>query len=221
MATTRPEVDTSKTITAHSGVDLPNLSPEVGTEDELPEETPYLEPPVLSCDAERCNEECVADGNAGGTCSDEGCNCLEAAVVPPSKLPTWGYVAIGIAVVGLAGGITAAVISSRRRGGTKGMGAWTITQIKQRNQEVGHHWFDPGTKRFFNSRVEGRPVEGPGGVYFVSSEQFESSSGSFPRRYSVRKFDPTTGAVDTAGEFQAYGNRAAAREAARALAKGG
>jgi len=90
-----------------------------------------------------------------------------------------------------------------------------ITEIKRANKANGGHWFEPATMRFFNSRVESRVYEGPGGVYFVTSERRERD---MPKRYSVRVFDPSTGDIDTVGEFQAFDNLAEVRANARALA---
>ena len=93
---------------------------------------------------------------------------------------------------------------------------WTITAIKQANRDAGNHWFEPATLRFFRSRVLPTVYQGPGGIYFVSSEQFNDAS---PRRYTVRTFDPTTGEVDTFGEFNELG-RASAVTLAKLLASG-
>jgi len=79
------------------------------------------------------------------------------------------------------------------------------------------HWFDPGTMRFFSSRVGQTGWEGPGGTYFVSSEQFDSTS---PRLYTVRR-QKSGGDIDTVGEFQGYTSRAAADARARHLADHG
>ena len=90
----------------------------------------------------------------------------------------------------------------------------TIDQIKEANKARGFHWFDPDTLRFFKSRIGGTVYQGPGGVYFVTSERGPSGV----RRYSVRQFHPSTGGVDTVGDFQAYGSSASAGTVARKLA---
>ena len=85
-----------------------------------------------------------------------------------------------------------------------------IGDIRKANKAAGHHWFDPDSMRFFRSRIGSKVYEGPGGIYFVSSEQFVGSDWiAAPRRYTVRKFDPTTGGVDTAGESNKLSRRAA------------
>jgi hypothetical protein len=98
--------------------------------------------------------------------------------------------------------------------------AWTIPRIKAANRAAGFHWFDEDTLAFFDSRVEDAVYEGPGGVFFVSSEQFHGSDGdSGPRRWTVRRFDPETADIETVGPFNVL-DRDAAREAARQLASG-
>ena len=96
----------------------------------------------------------------------------------------------------------------------------TIDQIKNRNANANLHFFDRSTLRFFRSRISEEVFSGPGGVFFVTSEQFVYMHSSKPRAYTVRQFNPETGGVETAGEFQAHKTmRAAKREAAR-LANG-
>ena len=91
-----------------------------------------------------------------------------------------------------------------------------IYDIELANRQVGHHFFDVGTKRFFRSRIGRNVYEGSGGVYFVTSEQFEGSNGSrAPRRYTVRRFDPATAHIDTVGEFNVLSAAQAQRMAAK------
>ena len=86
------------------------------------------------------------------------------------------------------------------------------------------HWFDPGSMRFFRSRVAQTAYGTDDGsrAYFVSSEQFEDSTRyRAPRRYTVRVIDLHTGDIDTVGEFQEYASRSGADAAARRLASAG
>ena len=85
---------------------------------------------------------------------------------------------------------------------------FVIQQIKDANKAIGHHWFEPGTLRFFNSRVSGPVI----GNMFVSSEKGPDGV----RRYTIRKC--TNGAINTVGEFQAYATKAQALRALRAIA---
>lgn len=90
-----------------------------------------------------------------------------------------------------------------------------MTDIKTANRELGHHFFDADTMRFFRSRVESDVI---GGRYFITSEQYESSTGErAPRRYTVR-VAKNNGDVDTVGEFQAFSTKAEAVAEARRLA---
>jgi len=60
----------------------------------------------------------------------------------------------------------------------------TITEIKQKNKEraaqTGRaYWFGKSETRCFNTKIHGKPVEGPGGVFFVTSERMELTD-AFP-----------------------------------------
>ena len=96
---------------------------------------------------------------------------------------------------------------------------WSIEAIKDANRRAGKHWFEPGTMRFFASRVGSTVYQGPGGVYFVSSERFIPSRGDpTPRRYTLRRFDPATGGVETASPFNRW-SRGRAIHMAKAYAR--
>ena len=71
----------------------------------------------------------------------------------------------------------------------------TIQEIKQRNRNAGHHFFDESTMRFFNSRVSEKTF----GDYFVTSEKGPSGI----RAYTVR-YQDENGHIQTVGEFQQY-----------------
>lgn len=94
-----------------------------------------------------------------------------------------------------------------------------MQQIKQANAAKGGCWFEASTMRFFRSKVGTKVYEGPGGVYFLSSEQFVSPGYTARRLYSVRQFDPDTGDISTVGEFNKM-ERGEAQATARRLAKG-
>lgn len=91
---------------------------------------------------------------------------------------------------------------------------WTIPEIRLRNKEAGHHFFNRETIAFFNSRVS----EVVYGRYFVTSEQFVASDGTADdRRYTVRRFNDDY-SIDTIGEFQQYASRVEALLEAKRLA---
>ncbi len=107
---------------------------------------------------------------------------------------------------------------------------WTLQEIKDNCATFGSHWFSPDTMRFFASRVSDNVHTGPGGVFFVSSEQFRAS-GLYdgPRRYSVRQFKPENAHPDAQGSlidegpgcvFQQFKSSHGAHNKASSLAAG-
>ena len=80
----------------------------------------------------------------------------------------------------------------------------------------GSHWFDAAALRFFRGRVLPTVYEGPGGIFFVSSEQYSDQT---PRRYTVRKFKPEDGDVDTVGAFNELTKLEAVKLARRCAAE--
>lgn len=88
----------------------------------------------------------------------------------------------------------------------------TIAEVKLANHASGYHWFEPGTMRFFRSRIAPGVI---GGRYFISSEQFDDGS---PRLYTVREARPD-GSIEDASEFQEFTTLAAARRHAHALTR--
>ena len=85
----------------------------------------------------------------------------------------------------------------------------TIQEIERANENHGHHFFEPSSKRFFRSRI-GETVYG--GRYFITSEQFDYTS---PRLYTVR-MARDDGSIETIGDFQAFRTASQARAAIRA-----
>lgn len=92
-------------------------------------------------------------------------------------------------------------------------------QIKSAAKAAGSHYFDRSTMRFFRSRVLPTVFHGPGGCYFVTSEQFTSSTTTAPRRYTVRKFDVQTANIDTVGQFNTLTRYQALKQARELAAK--
>jgi len=87
--------------------------------------------------------------------------------------------------------------------------------IKLQAEENGSHFFSESTLRFFNSRIYSTVYQGPGGIYFVTSERIDTDH---PRVFTVRQFQPP-GNIKTVGEFQQYKRAEAARKAAKELAE--
>ena len=99
----------------------------------------------------------------------------------------------------------------------------SMADIRRANKAAGRFWFSPDTLRFFKSRIGDTVYEGPGGVFFVSSEKPPHG----PRAHTVRQFDPETKSVATVGPFctsSSYSARGRAALLARGfdvVAKGG
>lgn len=86
---------------------------------------------------------------------------------------------------------------------------WDIGMIERANHNAGFHWFEPSTKRFFRCRILDTVYQGPGGIFFVSSEKGPSER----RLFTVREFTPKTADVDTFGEFNSLSRSTAQRMA--------
>lgn len=108
----------------------------------------------------------------------------------------------------------------------KTMNYLNIIHIKEANsayavREGRAYWFDPGTMRFFGSKVHSKVY---GGRYFITSEQYiptlyaQEYLGATPgpRKYSVRECLPS-GQIETRGEHMAYDSVEQAEEVIRAL----
>lgn len=91
----------------------------------------------------------------------------------------------------------------------------TIQEIEQANKAAGQLWFSSGAVRYFASGIDLEVYEGPGGVFFVSSEKALRE----PRAYTVRQFHPDTGRVSTVGEFNVWTRKGAHQQAKQAAAK--
>lgn len=95
----------------------------------------------------------------------------------------------------------------------------TIEDIIKRNKQVGDKFFNRDAIKSFGSRVSETVHEGPGGIYFVTSEkQLYSKT---PRVYSVRGFDFETGSVKNRSLYTKYDTLRQAQAAAKELAKNG
>ena len=80
------------------------------------------------------------------------------------------------------------------------------------------HFFEKGNMRFFRTHLPHVAYTGPGGTYFVTSEQFTSDGYQAPRRYTIRTQKPDR-KIDTVGPFNKY-SRAKATHIAQDLAAG-
>lgn len=103
------------------------------------------------------------------------------------------------------------------------MGKWTIADIRRRNKAAGNYFFDRAAMKFFLSRIDRQVYEGPGGIFFVTSEQYEDSYGNrpFPRGYTVHEFDPISSDIGDLGDFNKIQDLQTARGLAKKYAKSG
>ena len=97
---------------------------------------------------------------------------------------------------------------------------WTIDAIRKADHRAGRYFFSADTMKFFNSRVLPTVYQGPGGVYFITSEKFTSSDGvSAPRKYTIRQFIPDPVNIRSVAGFNQM-SKHKAQITAKALAVG-
>lgn len=89
-----------------------------------------------------------------------------------------------------------------------------MDELQAMNYAAGGCFFDRGNMKAFRSRVLPDIYGGGGGVFFVTSEQNYNGTA---RHFTVRRFDPADGDVNTFGDFNGL-SRAAAIRVARAAA---
>jgi hypothetical protein len=95
---------------------------------------------------------------------------------------------------------------------------YTMADIRAANAAAGLFFFSRDTMRYFRSRVEGGPYCGPGGVFFLTSEQC-GPHGRDGRSFTVRQFHPDTGRITTARDANGVDLKAKHKEDARADAR--
>ena len=78
-------------------------------------------------------------------------------------------------------------------------------EVRRAHREIGGHFFDPASTRFFNSRVGSILYDGR---FFITSEKFDDDS---LRLYTIRIAE-SDGHIGTVGDFQGF------RTAAQAVA---
>lgn len=91
-------------------------------------------------------------------------------------------------------------------------GFQSIEEMVTLNKKIGHHFFDPDTLRFWQSRISPQIYAGR---YFVTSE---SSFDRKTRFYTVREM-LKDGRINTVSEFQQLKSRSAAHRFAQKLAE--
>lgn len=102
----------------------------------------------------------------------------------------------------------------------RGRDIWSIDDVIRVNEDAGQHFFDRSSMRFFRGRVLQDVYAGPAGVWFVTSEQYESSTGQCAARmYTVRRLNED-GSIGGLGEFNTIGTAHRAKKMARLAAAG-
>ena len=89
----------------------------------------------------------------------------------------------------------------------------TIDDIKRQHKG---YFFNKDTIKFFKSRVLSEVYEGPGGIYFITSEKGSDNI----RGYTVRHYDPITNDIRSVTQFNQLTKYYAIKEA-KLAAKGG
>ena len=89
----------------------------------------------------------------------------------------------------------------------------TIKQVEAHNENAGHYFFSPDTRRFFRSRIHSNVY---GGCVFVTSEKLVTRTKRYQRAFTVRMIHEN-GSIDTVGEFQAFTTRHSAHFYARLI----
>ena len=90
----------------------------------------------------------------------------------------------------------------------------TIEDIKQNHRG---HFFDAATVKCFHSRVLPEVYSGPGGIFFVTSEQYPGEA----RHFKVRQYWPDSGGITTHQGYSKGIVRAADAKALAATAAAG
>ena len=94
------------------------------------------------------------------------------------------------------------------------MKTYDINDIQFEMQAAGSHWWDRDTMRHFSCRVSEQVYQGPGGIYFVTSEKSYNDK----RYFTVRQYHPETKSIDTIGDFNSL-SRSTAHKIANQLAQ--
>lgn len=95
---------------------------------------------------------------------------------------------------------------------------YTLESIKVESLSKGSKFFSPEFKAAFKTRYSKRVAEGPGGVFFVTSEEIPTASGIPERRFAVRSYNPLSGDVSDVSALGQYATDYSAHVYAKAIA---
>jgi hypothetical protein len=87
----------------------------------------------------------------------------------------------------------------------------SMSELREKNKEIGHCFFDRDTMKFWGSRIESALYRG---TYFITSEK--GNTAQEKRKYSIRRA-LKTGEIVTEGKLRAYSTLDDAKEAVRDL----
>lgn len=96
-----------------------------------------------------------------------------------------------------------------------------MVELRAQHTEHGGTFFQAGAMQFFGSVVESEPIEGTGGIYFLTSE--DPGFRTDDRKYTVRRYYPEgrwAKRIDTVGAFHCFDSKSAALKAAKEYASG-
>lgn len=95
----------------------------------------------------------------------------------------------------------------------------SLSDVKAAHKNTGGHWFDRGSMKFFDTRIESKLMTrgSSGRQVFITSEQYHGDGYSAPRKYTIREALEDA-SIDTVGEFQQYSTLDDAKMGVRALA---
>lgn len=88
----------------------------------------------------------------------------------------------------------------------------SVTQIKNHNEDIGHHFFSADTMRYFKSKVYDDLHLG---AYFITSEMNQYATNG-KREYTIRHANGS-GNIDTVGVFGGYSSLKSARSALKKI----
>jgi len=79
-----------------------------------------------------------------------------------------------------------------------------MDDVRAANEQIGNHWFDRSTMKFFKTRIESRLIAGK---RFITSER---GPHDMRKRFTIREAQPD-GSIDTIGNFQQFATLAQAK----------
>ena len=83
----------------------------------------------------------------------------------------------------------------------------TIETVKEINYANFHYFFDPEVLEIFGTRIETGDYIMPNSCFITSENDVENK-----RKFTVRKFNETTGEIRIVGEFRQFDSLDAAKE---------